>query len=205
MVIAIGNALGQGLSVTAGWVSRQEVSLTIPASSPGATTTTLFDLIEVSAPINPGNSGGPLLNMLGEVVGITNAKLISTGVEAVGYAISIKSALPIIQQLIQTGEITHPYIGVMIQDVDASIASVYGLAVKQGDLISTVQPGSPAAQGGLQAGDVIVKIDDTEITSAADAVEAIRTRDIGQQVTITYYRGQVQSTTRVTLAKNPNR
>jgi serine protease Do len=202
MVIAIGNALGEGLSVTAGWVSRLGVSITVP----GTNTTpavTLFDLIEVSAPINPGNSGGPLIDALGEVVGITNAKLVATGVEAVGYAISMKSALPILQQLIQTGRVTRPYMGVSLQDVDPAIAAVYRLAVQQGALITQVDPSGPAAAAGLQAGDVITQIDDTKITSASDAVEAILTSQIGQQVTVAYYRGSSQATATVTLAQNP--
>jgi serine protease Do len=204
MVIAIGNALGQGLSVTAGWTSRKGVSLTVPGNN-GAPNITLFDLIEITAPINPGNSGGPLINMLGEVVGITNAKLIATGVEAVGYAISSRSAIPVIQQLIREGEIIHPYMGVLIQDVDPSIASVFNLAVDEGAMITEIVPGGPADQAGLQPNDVIIRIDDTEITSAAEAVEAILSSEIGQEVTITFYRGAVQSTVQVTLTENPNR
>ena len=202
MSIAIGNALGQGLTMTAGWVSRLGVSLSVPATStePGAT---LFDLIEVSTPINPGNSGGPLIDSLGEVVGITNAKLVATGVENVGYAISIKTALPVIQQLIQTGKVSRPYLGVGLQDVTAQIASIYGLAVKAGALVTQVDPASPAAGAGLAAGDVIVTMNNTNITSAADAVQVILSSKIGQQISITYYRGSNKSTVQTTLVQNP--
>jgi serine protease Do len=203
MVIAIGNALGQGISVTAGWVSRLGVSLSVPAS---ATTSaaTLFDLVEVSTPINPGNSGGPLVDTLGEVVGITNVKLVQTGVENVGYAISTISARPILQQLVQTGSVVRPYLGVSVQDVDPTIASIYGLAVTQGAIITRVDPGGPASQAGLQPGDVIVAIDNTTVASAADAVQAILNGQIGQPVTVTYYRGSSHLTATATLVQNPN-
>jgi serine protease Do len=203
MVMAIGNALGEGLTVTAGWVSRLGVSLTVQASG-NIATATLFDLIEVSTPVNPGNSGGPLFNMLGEVVGITNAKLVTTGVENVGFAISTKSAISVIQQLVQSGKVTRPYMGISIQDVDAATASIYNLAVTQGALISEVDPGGPAAQVGLKAGDVIVNMDGITITSAADAVQAILTSKIGQQVSVTFYRSSTPSIVEVTLAQNPN-
>lgn len=203
MVMAIGNALGQGLSVTAGWVSRKGVSLTVPGTNNNPNVN-LFDLIEITAPINPGNSGGPLIDMLGEVVGITNAKLIATGIEAVGYAISTRTALPIIEQLIRDGEIVHPYMGVYIQDVDPTIASVFNLAVDEGAMIVEVIPGGPADLAGLQPNDVIVRIDDTEITSASEAVEAVLKSEIGQEIEITFYRGSIQDTTRVTLIENPN-
>lgn len=203
MVVAIGNALGQGISVTAGWVSRLGVPLSIPATAtePGAT---LFDLIETSAPINPGNSGGPLVDMLGEVVGITNAKLVSTSVSNIGYAISIDNALPIFQQLIQTGHVIRPYLGVSLQDNTPMIASVYGLAVSQGAIITQVDPSGPAAKAGLKAGDVIVSIDSTNVANSADALQAILKSKIGQQVTVTYYRSSTKSTVQVTLVQNPN-
>jgi serine protease Do len=137
-------------------------------------------------------------------VGVTNAKLVATGVENVGYAISSKTAMPVIQQLVQTGQVVRPYLGVAVQDVDPTIASIYGLAVTQGALIAQVDPSGPAAQAGLKAGDVIVNINNTNITSAADALQAILSGKIGQQVTITYYRGNTKTTAQATLVQNPN-
>ena len=95
-VVAIGNPLGLGISAKEGIVSRLGVSLTVDGQ-------TLNDLIETSAAINPGNSGGPLVNMQGEVIGITSAKVSSVGVEGLGYAISIDEAMPIIEELITRG------------------------------------------------------------------------------------------------------
>ncbi len=203
MVIAIGNALGQGISVTAGYISRLGVSLAIPASVTEQEVN-LFDLIETSAPINPGNSGGPLIDMLGEVVGITNAKLVENGVESVGYAISTRTALPIIQQLIQKGYVNRPYLGAGFQDINPALAAIYGLAMTQGALINQVDSGSPADQAGLEVGDIIVSINNTTVTSAADATQALFSSKIGQQISITYYRGNTKNTIQVTLVQTPN-
>ena len=94
-MVAIGNPLGMGISAKEGIVSRLDVSLAVDGQM-------LDDLIETSAAINPGNSGGPLVNMKGEMIGITSAKVASVGVEGLGYAISIDEAMPIIEELIET-------------------------------------------------------------------------------------------------------
>jgi serine protease Do len=169
MVMAVGNALGEGISMTAGWVSRIGVSISVPASGT-ASTETLFGLIQTSAPINPGNSGGPLVDMLGEVVGITNVKLVASGVENVGYAISTNAAMPLIQELIQTGQIVRPYLGVSMRTVTPDIASMLNLSVTEGALVIAVDPNSPAAGAGLQQGDVVVK-STTGYCQRRDAVE----------------------------------
>jgi S1-C subfamily serine protease len=202
MVTAIGNSLGQGIRVTAGWVSRLGVSLTLPPTSnePGGT---LFDLIEVTAPINPGNSGGPLVDMLGEVVGITNAKLVATGVEAVGYAISTQTALPILQQLVQTGQVIRPYLGASFLDVTPMLASVYGFPVNRGAIIAQLDRTSPADLAGLRLGDIIVEMNNTTISSSADALRVILTSQIGQRLSINFYRGNNRSTVQVILVQNP--
>jgi len=111
-VVAIGNALGQGTRVTEGIVSRLNVSLDVDQSE------TLYNLIETSAAINPGNSGGPLVNLNGEVIGITSAKIASVGVEGMGYAINIDVANPVIQELVNNGFVTRPYLGVSLNTVD---------------------------------------------------------------------------------------
>jgi S1-C subfamily serine protease len=155
-------------------------------------------------PINPGNSGGPLIDMEGEVVGITNVKLVATGVENVGYAISSRTAMPIIQQLVQTGTVTWPYLGISALDITPTLASIYDLPVTQGALITDIDPTGPASEAGLEPGDIIVNIDGSPITSGADAVQAILNSEIGQQITITYYRDTTQATTQATLIQNPN-
>ncbi|MDD5702163.1 MAG: trypsin-like peptidase domain-containing protein [Dehalococcoidales bacterium] len=203
MVMAIGNALGEGISMTAGWVSQLEASITVPVSGT-ETSETMYDLIRTSAPINPGNSGGPLVNMLGEVVGITSVKLVSQGVENIGYAISTRSAMPLIEQLVRTGQITRPYIGVSLRTVTPDIASMFGLAVNEGAIIAEIAPGGPAAGAGLQAGDVITEINGQKVVNASDAARIIRSNQIGQSVTVAYYRGDNQATAQVTLAPRPS-
>ena len=122
-VMAIGNALGEGISATEGIVSRTGASLAVDTGQ------TLTDMIQTSAAINPGNSGGPLVNMSGEVIGITSAKLADLGVEGMGYAISTKTALPIIQELVQKGYVVRPYLGVSLQTVNSWTVLQYHLGV----------------------------------------------------------------------------
>jgi serine protease Do len=197
-VAAIGNALGEGISMTGGYISRLGALITDDNGQ------TLYDLIETDTAINPGNSGGPLVNTSGEVIGITNAKLVAIGVELIGFAISTKTALPIIQDLVNKGNIIYPYIGVSLRTVDQAVASQYNLAVNKGALITSVTPGSPAAQAGLQAGDVVVNMSGTDIGSADDAVRIIRSSQIGQKLTLRYYRGNNVQTVDVTLAQRPS-
>jgi len=111
-VLAIGNALGEGITVKEGIVSRLRVSIQVSQGQ------TLYDLIDTSAAINPGNSGGPLVNIAGEVIGITSAKLAAIEVESLGYAISINAAMPIIEELVKTGYVVRPWLGVVLYTVD---------------------------------------------------------------------------------------
>jgi serine protease Do len=196
-VIAIGNALGEGIRVTGGLVSNLGTSITLSA------TETLYSLIETDAAINPGNSGGPLVNMAGEVVGIVNAKVSAAGVEGMGYAISINTASPILQQLITQGYVTQPWIGAVFQTVDPGVAFVYGLSVQQGVLIINITASSPASAAGLQQGDVIVTIDGKNVTNASQLADIISSSQIGQKLQITYQRGNNKSTTDVTTVQSP--
>jgi len=196
-VVAIGNSLGMGISATEGIVSAVGVSLSI---SPGET---LSDLIQTDAAINPGNSGGPLVNALGEVVGINSAKVAQVGVEGMGYAISVKEATPIIDQLIKNGYVTRPYLGVSLYTVDQFVALRYGLGVDKGVLITQVSPGSPADKAGIMQGDVITAIEDKEVNDASGLIQAINSCQIGQKVKVTYWRGKTHDTTYATLAQNP--
>jgi len=196
-VLAIGNALGMGITAKEGIVSRLGVSIPVSAGQ------TLHDLIETSAPINPGNSGGPLVNMAGEVIGITSAKLAAVEVEGLGYAISSNSARPIIEELVQNGYVVRPWLGVVLYTVDQYAVFRYRLAVDKGTLITQVAPGSPADKAGLEVGDVIVSFDGKEIATAGDLIQAIHSSQIGQEVEIIYWRGKSKHTTHATLIKRP--
>jgi serine protease Do len=196
-VLAIGNSLGLGVTPAEGIIRSRGASITI---SPGQT---LHDLIGTSAAINPGNSGGPLVNMRGEVVGITSVKISMVGVEAMGWAISIDSAMPIITQLINAGHVTRPYLGIGYTDVNAYLVWQYDLAVSEGIFISEVLSGYPGEEAGLKAGDVIVRFNGEEIANTGDLVETIVSCEIGQDVEIVYWRGDNKYTTYATLTESP--
>jgi serine protease Do len=196
-VVAIGNSLGQGIRATVGIVSQQSVSLDISQGQ------TLYGLIETDAAINPGNSGGPLVNMAGQVIGITSVKIAEVGVEGVGYAISTNEAMPIIQQLINVGYVTRPWLGASYTDVNQYYVFRYNLAVDNGALILSVTSGSPADLAGLKAGDVITRFAGKDIAEMKDLTPAILQSQIGQKVEIIYWRGHNQRTTSATLIKSP--
>ena len=196
-VIAIGNSLGLGISATKGIVSAKEVSLSVSAGQ------TLDDLIQTDAAINPGNSGGPLLNMAGEVIGITSIKVAQVGVEGMSYAISSDTAMPIIEDLIQKGYVVRPWLGVVLYTVDQYAVLRYGLAVDEGALITGMAEGSPAAEAGIQTGDVIIGFDGEAITTAEELIQAIHSRAIGQEVDIIFWRGDSQYATHAVLERSP--
>jgi serine protease Do len=194
-VLAIGNAFGMGLRVTEGIVSGSNVTITLSSGEK------LYALIETTAAINPGNSGGPLVNMKGEVVGITSAKIL--GAENMGYAISSSSAKPTIEDLIRQGYIIRPWLGVHLQTLDWFTAWLNNLSVSEGVLIAEVVPGSPAEAAGLKKGDVITKFQDREIDNAQALQEAILDCYIGEKVEITFVRGRVARTTHAVLSSTP--
>jgi serine protease Do len=194
-VLAIGNAFGLGLRVTEGIVSGQDITITL---SSGAE---LSNLIETTAAINPGNSGGPLVNMAAEVVGITSAKIL--GAENMGYALSINGAEPVIQDIINYGYVIRPWLGVRLYTVDASVAAANDLSVDQGALIHDVVPDSPAEAAGLNKGDVVVEFQGRDIVNRDDLVQAIHDCQIGEEVKITFVRGEETKTAFATLRQTP--
>ncbi|MFC1987999.1 S1C family serine protease [Chloroflexota bacterium] len=197
-VVAIGNSLGQGIRATMGIVSSKGVSMTVDQGQ------TLYNLIETDAAINPGNSGGPLVNMAGEVIGITSAKIAATGVEGMGYAIPVQEAAPIIEQLISTGFVVRPFLGVQgLLTVDQSVAAYFNLSINKGALIRGIVRGGPAEKAGLQAGDVITKFGDKEISEVNELTRAIHSSETGAHVEITFWRDKTENTTSVLLTESP--
>lgn len=196
-VIAIGNPLGRGIRAKEGTVSGLKVALEVDRGQ------TLDDLIETSAAINPGNSGGPLVNMRAEVVGITSAKISGVGVEGMGYAISTNAAVPIIEQLIRQGYVVRPWLGVSLYTVDRYIAMVNRLSVDRGALITYVAANSPAERAGLRQLDVIIRFKDKQVATAQDVIEAIRSSKIGEEVEITFVRGNETRTVYAYLVQSP--
>ena len=196
-VVAIGNALGEGIRATQGIVSRTEVEIPVSQNQK------LYDLIETDAAINPGNSGGPLVNMAGEVIGINSIKLSQVEVEGMGYAISTRVAMPIIEQLVNNGYVVRPWLGVGLYTVDPFVIQRYNLAVNQGVLVVNMAPGSPADEAGLTVGDVITSFNGKETTTAQDLIRAIHSSQIGQAVSLNFWRGQNKNAAYATLAESP--
>ncbi len=196
-VVAIGNALGQGTRATEGIVSRQGVSIPVSQGQ------TLYDLIETTAAINPGNSGGPLVNMAGEVVGITSAKIADVGVEGMGYAIGTDTALPIIKELVSKGYVVRPWLGVELRTVDQFTALANNLSVEKGVYVMRVSPNSPAARAGLKAGDVIISMGGKEVAAVEELTRILLASQAGQNMEIAFWRNNVKNTTQVVLAESP--
>lgn len=196
-VVAIGNALGQGVRATQGIISNTGINITVDTGE------TLYNLLETTAAINPGNSGGPLVNMAGQVIGITSVKISAAGVEGMGYAIASNTVQPIIQELIQKGYVSHPYFGISVTNINQLLTRQFNLAVDKGALIVDIAAGGPADKAGLKIGDVIVKINSKDVNNADDAVQGIRSSKIGQPVQVTYYRGNNQGMATVIPVEAP--
>ncbi|MDP2920010.1 MAG: trypsin-like peptidase domain-containing protein [Dehalococcoidia bacterium] len=193
-VVAIGNSLGEGIRATQGIVSRKDAVLNDPDTGQEIT-----GLIETDAAINPGNSGGPLVNLAGEVIGITSIKISAAGVEGTGFAISMNEALPIIQDLITKGFVTRAYLGVTSTTLTAAAAAELGLPVNKGVYLALVEAISPAGKAGLRQGDVIVKFAGQNVATAGEMVRQIYKAKIGQEVEIEFWRGSSRMTTKAVL------
>ena len=195
-VLAIGNALGGGGGATQGIVSRLNASVNVDGNM-------LYGLIQTTAPINPGNSGGPLVNMSGEVVGITSIKIVASEVEGIGFAISSDEAKPIIRDLIRYGHVNYPWLGVWAQTVNPLLATTMNLSVDSGALIVEIVDNSPADTAGLMENDIIISFGGQEVTDIADLIRAIRASDIDEEVEIVFVRGEDTETTSARLIEYP--
>lgn len=195
-VLAIGNALGEGISATQGIVSRLNVSVNVDGN-------TLYGLVQTTAAINPGNSGGPLVNMSGEIIGINSVKIVASEVEGMGYAIGSNEAKPIIEHLIRYGHLTYPWLGVAVSTVTPLVAKSQNLSVDRGALIAQIVADSPADTAGLRPGDVIIRFAGKQIADVADLVRAIRRSQIGQDVEIVFVRGNDTRTASARLVERP--
>jgi serine protease Do len=201
-VIAIGSPLGFAGSVTVGVISAKGRTLLIDQNSPQ-----LHDLVQTDAVINPGNSGGPLLNLEGEVIGI-NTAIIRGNIgnnqqaEGIGFAISMGTAIPVSDQLIDHGEVIRPRIGVSIINVTPAEADERGLSVDEGVLVQFVVHGGPASNAGIEVNDVIVQVDGKPVPTTSALVRLFLTDyAIGDTVTVTIVRAAVTLTFEMVLAK----
>ena len=158
-------------------------------------------LLQTDAAINSGNSGGPLLNNMGQVVGITSSKLSGTAIDGVGFAIPITDALPLINELMTTGEVknTVPKIGITGMDITAAVQRYYGLPMDSGVLVSSVEPGSCAEAAGIAEGDVIVGADGKEVTNMEELIALKNKHKAGETMIITLARNDGNIDVELTL------
>ncbi|HKM33962.1 MAG TPA: trypsin-like peptidase domain-containing protein [Lachnospiraceae bacterium] len=186
-VIAIGNALGYGQSVTGGWVSALNREVDLEDGTKGT-------FIQTDAAINPGNSGGALLNMNGEVIGINSNKIGGTVIEGIGYAIPISAAQPILEELMtketktKVSDEESGYLGIIPQSVTSDVAQIYGMP--EGVFVYQIEEETPAAKGGMLRGDIITKLDGTRLSTAEELRETLKYYQAGETVDITVMRNQ---------------
>jgi len=213
-VVAIGNPLGYDFSITAGIVSATGRSLQAPNGQ------TIPNGIQTDAAINQGNSGGPLIDSSGKVIGI-NEQIASSGGgnDGLGFAVPINTAIRSLEQLKANGKVTYAWMGVSLKTLTTDIAGMLNMQSQGGALVEQVSPGSPAAKAGLKGGtttatvqgeqfvtggDVIVKVDSTDIKSADDLIAYLGTKKPGDTVSVTVERDGKTQQLSVTLAPRPS-
>ena len=206
--IAIGSPLGSEYAntVTQGIISSLNRNVSLKSEDGQAIST---KAIQTDTAINPGNSGGPLVNIQGQVIGITSSKIASNGgtsVEGLGFAIPSNDAQNIIKQLESNGKVTRPALGIQmvnLSNVGASDLRKLNIpsGLTSGVVVRSVQNNMPA-NGHLQKYDVITKVDDKEITSSTDLQHALYNHAIGDTIKVTYYRNGKEETTSIKLDKN---
>jgi serine protease Do len=190
-VMAMGNPLGQGFSVSVGIVSARNRALS----------GTYDDYIQTDAAINRGNSGGPLFNMDGEVIGVNTAILSPNGGSiGIGFSMASNVVTRVVDQLQEFGETRRGWLGVRIQDVEPDVAEALGLETAAGALVTDV-PEGPAMEAGIEAGDVITSFDGTEVEDTRQLVRVVGNSPVGKAVRVTVFRDGETKTLMVTLGR----
>lgn len=182
VVLAIGNPFGVGQTVTQGIISatgRSHLGIN-----------TFENFIQTDAAINPGNSGGALINAHGDIIGISTAIFSKTGgSHGIGFAIPADLARGVMQQLVESGQVVRGWLGIAGQDITPQVAHAYALKAKKGVLISGILEDGPADKAGLQPGDIITRINETELTSAFEILNLVATMQPGTRAQIHALRG----------------
>ena len=199
-VLAIGNPLGElTFSMSGGYVSSCNRAINVDG--------TPFNMIQVDCSINPGNSGGPLMNLYGEVVGIVSAKYSSyadTSVEGLGFAIPINDVQSIISDIMENGSVTDKaYMAITAGTMTQQMAAQYKINATEGVFVYSVEDGGAGDKAGLKLGDVITKLNDTQITSMEDLSAAKKGFKAGDTVTLTVLRDGQEITTQLTFDAQP--
>lgn len=199
LVMAIGNPLGELTStLTVGYVSAKNRVINTDGS--------YLNMLQTDAAINSGNSGGPLFNAAGQVVGVTTAKYSGTSasgatIEGIGFAIPIDDTKDLIDDLVTQGFVRSAYLGVMVRDMDASVAESYGLPM--GAYVDDVTKGSCADKAGIQAKDIIVNLGGYDVGSIAELTRILRRMEPGESTTISVFRGGSQVHLTIVLDEKP--
>lgn len=176
--VAMGNPLGYNNTVTVGVISALNRIISNDLNA--------LSLIQTDAAINPGNSGGALVNIKGELIGINTIKISDTSVEGIGFAIPINSALPVLQEIIEKGYVSKPFIGIYGQDVTEDMANMY--SIPQGVVINNFVAGGPASESDLKIYDIIIALENTPIKTMKDLTQTLSAYKIGQKIELTVMR-----------------
>jgi S1-C subfamily serine protease len=204
-VVAIGNALGLpgGPTVTAGVVSALDRDVPTPGPRPEQPGPVLYGLIQTDAAINQGNSGGPLVNLNGQVVGVNT--LGATEANAIGFAVSIDAAKPIVEQLRQNGRVSRGYLGIGATSLNQAQANVLGLQYPSGVLVTQIEPQGPAASAGIRVGDQLIQIGDVPLVNRRDMELALTARYTpGVTTQVKLIRDGAEQTVSVQLGERPS-
>ncbi len=198
-VMVLGHPLGfspedGGATVSVGVVSNLNRSFLIE-------NTPYHDVIVTDAAISPGNSGGPLVNLRGEVIGITSVG--TTSQRTLGFAISIGTARIVFEDLIEYDESHHPFIGASLANVIPSFTGETSTVKRLGAVITEVVPAGPSDLAGLQLNDVIIRLNEHEIASVADLIRLLWRQEVGDRIQIEFWRGETKIETDVTLEQRP--
>ncbi|HEX9748107.1 MAG TPA: Do family serine endopeptidase [Methylomirabilota bacterium] len=192
--IAIGNPFGLDQTVTVGVISatgRSDVGIA-----------TYENFIQTDASINPGNSGGPLVNLKGQVIGV-NTAIVAAG-QGIGFAIPINMVKRVVDQLVDKGKVVRGWLGVALQPLSPDLAQSLGLAGTNGAVVGSTITGSPAAQAGLQQGDVIVAYDNTPVADYRHVQRLVAETRVGKSVTLQVVRKKQKMDVAVTIAEVPD-
>ena len=190
-VVAIGSPYGFDNTVTSGIISAKSRSLPDENYTP---------FIQTDVPVNPGNSGGPLFNLQGEVIGINSMIYSQTGgFQGLSFAIPINEAMKVKDDLVKTGHVSRGRLGVAVQSVNQTLADSFGMKKPQGALVSSVDPGGPAAKGGLQPGDVILSVNGVDVADSSALPSQIAGIKPGTQADVQVWRDKSTKDLKVTI------
>jgi serine protease Do len=193
--IAVGNPLGFDRTVTTGVISALNRTTRQLAGE---------TFIQTDAAISPGNSGGPLVDSHGRIVGINSATILGVGASNLGFAIPINLAMEMANQVLTTGRYVRPFVGIAYADLTPEIAAQFRLPVREGVVVETVEPNSPAQRAGFRPRDIIVRINDVEARHGGNLRRVLRTLRPGQTARFTVVRGVAQVTLAVQLGQASN-